>query len=134
MMVIDASDLFTRARDIADRRRACENRVSGECLMRGWDRNTLDSDQKAELVQLVRREELVAHAASKLQTQAFVTEYCKAMRWEREDLTIAQMNQIIVQPGYSLNGWCSAELPDDLREVERSMPPYTNPVAPEETP
>ncbi len=134
MMVIDASDLFTRAIDIADRRRLCEERVSAECIHRGWDRKALDSDQKAELVQLVRREELISHGASKRQTQEFVTEYCKAMRWDRDDLTIAQMNIIIVQPGYSLNGWCSAELPDDLRDAERSNPPYTDPVAPEETP
>lgn len=131
MMVIDASDLFTRARDIADRRRLCEERVAAECIHRGWDRDALDDAQKIELVQLVRREELVAHGASKRQTQVFVAEYCKAMRWERDELTISQMNQITVQPGYSLNGWCNAELPDDLRDAERSTPPYTDPPSSE---
>lgn len=133
-MIIDGQSIFARARTMADRKRVCEDRVSAECLHRSWDRANLGQAQMEELVRLVLYEEGVAHAAAKLQTEAFVREYCKARRWDRGDLTIAQVNELRVQPGYALTLWCNAVLPDDLREVQLSMPPYIGPVGPGDTP
>lgn len=133
MSIIDGQSIFARARTMADRKRVCEERVAAECLKSGWDRKNLSRDQMEGLVRLVRYEESVAHAAAKLQTEAFVREYCKAIDWSRENLSVDQVNRIMLQPGYTLNRWCNAELPDDLRDVERSMPPYIGPVGPGET-